>query len=704
MANDAIIACLAANRDVSQSAPSPFQDCRDVIHISVFFDGTGNNKDKDNDAKKWSNVARMFFASEAYSKQASNEYPIYISGVGTPYNGDAVQWLSKAGVWVQDGLPGLMLGTGGDRRLEQGDDAVNDRLRDVLIANAKKLGGAVSKYAAESSEKSFSDVNAALGKHRLIKVINLSIFGFSRGAALARAFSNRVIDSCEKSGDDLLYQGYPLRVNFMGVFDTVASFGVPAQNVQLPFNERDLTVSAKVVHCVHYVAAHEVRFSFPVDLIRKDGKLAKDNWIEKVYPGVHSDVGGGYEPISPPGPEQPAPPPGSQGITNNYGRLPMRDMMREAVIHGVRLVAYDILESTTPYKALFEERFQCISDTQKAYDAYMTACGPLSGTIESQIRQHMKVLYSAYGTMYRTGEQTPGERVRKADWYKNIGPHGMAWEIDKYRAAAKAAKWVRVSAPLKAYAQFVKPQEWQIAAWDANAPVDAKDFVAKFVHDSKVDFAFNLEPFSYFKPRGVTESNVSIWQEGGVWMGNKAKAIGSAVESGYDATKKGVIKAADATANATNQAYDATANAAKKTADATAKAATQAYDATASAAKKAADATAHAAHQAYDATASAAHAAADATTKVANQAYDATADAAKRAADATAKAARDAAEATQRKAEEAAHYTSQTAKQVENGAQRIFDKGTHWVEQVTKDISTQTGEVVGSAKKVFTRG
>ena len=197
MANEAVMACMAANRDVPQSAPGPFQDCRDVIHISVFFDGTGNNEEVDNATKKWSNVARMFRSTRTYAAadKTKTTYPIYIVGVGTPCNGQPVRWLSSAGVWIQDNALGGGFGGGGDRRLDQGDDAVNDRLRDVLISNSKTMGGAVGKYAAEGQSKSFGEVNAALGKHRLIKMINLSIFGFSRGAALARAFSNRVLES-----------------------------------------------------------------------------------------------------------------------------------------------------------------------------------------------------------------------------------------------------------------------------------------------------------------------------------------------------------------------------------------------------------------------------------------------------------------------------------------------------------------------------
>jgi Uncharacterized alpha/beta hydrolase domain (DUF2235) len=562
MANDAIAASLAANRDVPNSPPGPFQDCRDVIHLAVFFDGTGNNEDEDEPTKKWSNVARIFRSARLFSlaDKTKTTYPIYISGVGTPYNGKPVRWLSAAGVWIQDGKLGGGAGAGGDRRLDQGDDAVNDRLRDVLIANAKTMGGEVGKYAATGSAKSFAEVNAALGKHRLIKVINLSIFGFSRGAALARAFSNRVLENCKQEGDELLYNGYTLRLNFMGIFDTVASFGVPAANVQLPFWERDLVLSPKIERCVHYVAAHEVRFSFPVDLIRKKGQFANPNWEEKTYPGVHSDVGGGYIPVD-------------QGINNNYARIPMRDMMREALTGGVRMLGYEEIKKTR--FSTYQERFECKPETETAYKAYMSACGPLAGTIEKQMVQHMKALYSACGTMHRTGLQTPAERSVAAGTRSAIGYSSMAREIEIYRDPAKAGKWVRLEAEVRGFAQFVQPQAWQIDAWDVNASKGAVGFVSQFVHDSKLNIS---EPFSYFKPRGVDESTVNIWQEGGRWLGGKATAVGNAVETGYDATKNATIRAADYTATKAVAAGNYTKDKATEAANYTARKAKEGSD------------------------------------------------------------------------------------------------------------------------------
>jgi hypothetical protein len=63
MGNDHVATAIACNRDVSKKGPSPFQDCRDVVHISIFFDGTGNNLEKDAATKSWSNIGRMYNAA-----------------------------------------------------------------------------------------------------------------------------------------------------------------------------------------------------------------------------------------------------------------------------------------------------------------------------------------------------------------------------------------------------------------------------------------------------------------------------------------------------------------------------------------------------------------------------------------------------------------------------------------------------------------
>lgn len=612
MAGSEVRAAVAANRDVTATPPGPFQDCRDVVHIAVFFDGTGNNRAKDAPLNRWSNVARLFDASINEPQRAI--YRIYVSGVGTPFNGTADGWLASAGVWAEDTLGGGGFGAGGDRRMDFGNVSVNDRLRQVLIANAKKLGGEVEAYAKESADKSFSEVNRALGKHRLIKKINVSVFGFSRGAALARAFTNRMVADCEHAGDELTYHGYPIRFNFLGLFDTVASFGLPATNARTPFTERELRVPSTVHRCVHYVAGHEVRFAFPVDLIRLNGKLGGD-WVEKTYPGVHSDVGGGYEPTA-------------QSIDNNYGRIPMRDMMEEAIATAVRMNSYRWIDENQPQ--VFAERFECHESTREAYQRYMTVFGSASGSIESQVKRHMELLYSAYGTMHRRGMETPGARSRQANVLKYVGPKGMAWEVEKYRTVARLGEWRRLGGNVaNAYAQYVKLEEWQLSAWDSNAAAGVLDFVAKYVHDSKVDFLMNAEPFSYFKARGIEESTASVWQDAGAWIVTKGSQAAHAVQSTAATGRARVEHAADTVATTAKTTVQAGAAHVRDAAEAVEQRAIQVRDYTqhkvdeaAGAVKRTAGQAAGAVHEAYDAASTQAQRAAQATGRKLREAKD----------------------------------------------------------------------------------
>jgi hypothetical protein len=212
VANKAIQASDAANRDVSHREISPLQDCRDVLHISIFFDGTGNNQKLDGAEKKWSNVGRIYYAMR--SDDGQGHHSIYISGVGTPYNGKGINWLNGADVWREDNMFGLVAGAGGCRRLRQGESTVSEALARVLIIRARSFNDETAKYAAGKSAEGLDELNTVLGKYRLIKIIDMSLFGFSRGAALARAFSNRIIKNCTRNENNLLFHGYRIRQSY----------------------------------------------------------------------------------------------------------------------------------------------------------------------------------------------------------------------------------------------------------------------------------------------------------------------------------------------------------------------------------------------------------------------------------------------------------------------------------------------------------
>lgn len=111
----------------------------------------------------------------------------------------------------------------------------------------------------------------------------VDIIGFSRGAALALHFANQVQE--EKPGVD---------VRFLGLWDTVASFGIPGNDLNIGW---DLTLPDNVTHCYHAMALDERRGNFCLTRVepRRGGKLG-DRLQEVWFRGVHSDIGGGQCP------------------------------------------------------------------------------------------------------------------------------------------------------------------------------------------------------------------------------------------------------------------------------------------------------------------------------------------------------------------------------------------------------------------------
>ncbi|MFZ6751396.1 phospholipase effector Tle1 domain-containing protein [Undibacterium sp. Ren11W] len=548
-------ALCAANRDVDNEAPDKRQDCSAVVHLAYFFDGTGNNRDADKELKKWSNVARLYDSARDEEKNAI--YRIYISGVGTRFNGE-MGWVKSAWTWMQDGALGNGFGAGGDIRLDEGEDQMNFALRNALLVNASKANNEVKKIAEENQDKGFKKLNEVLGEYRLIKCINISIFGFSRGAALARAFTNRLLKQCKPDGcDGLTLDGIPVRLVFLGVFDTVASFGLPRKNLTLPWGVRDLIVDDAVWRCVHYVAAHELRHSFPVDLIRRQGKYS-ERMLEKVYPGVHSDIGGGYEVDK-------------QARTDNLARIPLGDMSNDAFDCGVRL--FNLAQLKSDYFPIFK-RFEVEESTRKAYDLYCGTVGAAGGSIESQVQKHMAAYYSYRGSLERKkcsseSRANNAMRVAKADaelkaakkqadawpdYDPEFGPRSAENKaaIANYQQAKEQHDQVKkeqhrldvaeedIAKEAKAMELAVKnghdmqmwygalrysypAQAWMVSAWKTDASQEMCDFFERYVHDSRTDFLSGKEPSSYFANRGIEESTEKVLKPGQVSKSDNSK-------------------------------------------------------------------------------------------------------------------------------------------------------------------------------------
>jgi pimeloyl-ACP methyl ester carboxylesterase len=111
----------------------------------------------------------------------------------------------------------------------------------------------------------------------------IDIIGFSRGAALALAFANRIAKQVKDE------RGRSARVRFLGLFDVVGSFGIPFNLGPLKFQEYnlgyELALPSNVEYCYHAMALDEPRQTFRVTRVRG----AYEVWFR----GAHSDIGGG---------------------------------------------------------------------------------------------------------------------------------------------------------------------------------------------------------------------------------------------------------------------------------------------------------------------------------------------------------------------------------------------------------------------------
>ena len=113
----------------------------------------------------------------------------------------------------------------------------------------------------------------------------LVVFGFSRGAALARKFVSLI-----------LAEDAQCEVAFLGVFDTVAAMnGIHRKGDRISSDVvfENGTVHERVNKAVHIVSLDEDRVPFTPTLINRDFDYP-ERILEVWFPGVHGDIGGGY--------------------------------------------------------------------------------------------------------------------------------------------------------------------------------------------------------------------------------------------------------------------------------------------------------------------------------------------------------------------------------------------------------------------------
>ncbi|MEC5395898.1 DUF2235 domain-containing protein [Bergeyella sp. RCAD1439] len=264
------------------------------LQVGVFFDGTANNRTNTEIRKKiqkideyadqtkkenvatlgdkidyytsvlrsnykndFSNIARQSFSTEP------DIYTIYIEGIGTE---------DRKGDFVRGQALGMGK-TGVIAKVEKGCEELAKRIKDVRDGSDDNNGKKIN--------------------------VTVDVFGFSRGAAAARNFLYEINGNGKKNtssklgylGEYLLseeilnkkeLQELGLTVRFLGLYDTVSSYGTDHDDVE----QLHLNNIGSIKKAVHFTAMDEHRKNFALTRLPQAEEFD--------LPGVHSDIGGGY--------------------------------------------------------------------------------------------------------------------------------------------------------------------------------------------------------------------------------------------------------------------------------------------------------------------------------------------------------------------------------------------------------------------------
>lgn len=282
-----------------------------TLTIGLFFDGTGNNAvNTENMIKACTARHYDYTSAEAeviMARCAREAFGVSGTGAGS-YIGyyTNVHWLHTLyqtdllpdstavqaslyidGIGTEAGKPDSLIG----QSMGIADTGV--------IAKTDKAVAGLAQTISQSIESIKTELNA---EKLTLTSLTFDIFGFSRGAAAARHFANRVlaqdsaiIAAIRQGLNGVIFLGLPAgKTRFIGLFDTVAAIGSPVNGMNphsASTGEVKITLPPGIAEKVfHITAGNECRFNFALNSVRPV-------WPELVLPGAHSDTGGGYLPL-----------------------------------------------------------------------------------------------------------------------------------------------------------------------------------------------------------------------------------------------------------------------------------------------------------------------------------------------------------------------------------------------------------------------
>lgn len=522
-----------ARRSVQLATMTAQGPCELPIRIGLFFDGTNNNLLRDRYGERigtdgnimaaagqeplpepersHSNVARLF---EAYAPTDAIKgvFSYYIPGVGTRFKqiGEPKE-TSEGKAFAKGGEARILLAlvqvvnsiyaalTGAPRFTfdETGALARNFEKGDATRAEREPTG---RSRLVDFFGTYLDELNTLLKRTPKPRIpsLTLDVFGFSRGGAEAVAFCH-MFNELLTGGK---FASIPAAIHFLGVFDVVASVGI-SFSVSLTtiapevMADGHLSWAKRILEnlppCVrsgrHFIAAHEQRMNFPITT-----QMGSGDFKQYYFPGVHSDVGGGYGP-------------GESGKAMHsqselLSQIPLAYMYKEAFIAGVPFHAYDAMKPTV------KDDFAVSPALAAAWEAYCRALTVGGQDHGDRFRTHMSLYYrwrkhrlhdletcEFYKRADKQAQQDMSdanntlkrdlELLRERIALGNLGP-----QISAERRSARdfdgASQWQALRADQPA----TDWEKWVMSQFDRTDPLDA-DVIAFFdnhVHDSIAGF------------------------------------------------------------------------------------------------------------------------------------------------------------------------------------------------------------------------
>ncbi len=258
------------NKDREDELPKVDDQKRVTIRLSLFFDGTMNNRvnsliGKEDAPSGWFGLG----STGSYENDFSNVARLEGNAAGDPrYDFSSTLYIEGIGT----------------------ENAETDSL----------IGGATGMGSTGVREKVYKGLQQAIKKidqwksqidDSIIAYLHIDTFGFSRGAAAARYCLQACLfeddTNLKKRLTDKGYTVETVEAKFVGLFDTVASHGIKHTNDTADLSLRAVQHAKKTVHLA---ASEEHRVNFRLTDIQSAGNKG----IEIFLPGVHSDIGGGY--------------------------------------------------------------------------------------------------------------------------------------------------------------------------------------------------------------------------------------------------------------------------------------------------------------------------------------------------------------------------------------------------------------------------